>query len=254
MAHDSMDGDADTTTSDGFLGGRVAIRQPASGYRAGGDPVLLAAAIAARPGQRVLDLGCGVGTASLCLLARLPGIAVTGLDVQTELAELARANAAANGMGECFTVIEGGVMAPPEAIARHPFDHVMTNPPWLEAHSHQRPKSASKSTGHLEGEAGLAPWLRQAVKFLKRRGTLTVIHRADRLGDLLAALANLPVGALRILPLWPRRGQPAIRVIVSARKEAKTPAELLPGLILHEDDGSFTPAAEDILRRAGALG
>ena len=255
MADDTPDGASSTTTRDAFLGGRIEIHQPADGYRAGGDPVFLAAAIAARPGAEVLDLGCGVGTASLCLLARLPEIAVTGLELQPELAALAAANAAANGLAERFAVLAGGLLTPPEILLGRRFDHVMTNPPWLEAASNQRPRTASKSTGHLESDAaGLAVWLRQAVKFLKRKGTLTVIHRADRLGDLLAVLATLPVGGVRILPLWPRRGQPAIRVVVTARKEVRSPAELLPGLVLHEDDGRFTTAAEDILRRAVALG
>ena len=255
MTDDTPGGDASATTRDAFLGGRIEIRQPADGYRAGGDPVLLAASVDAKPGADVLDLGCGVGTASLCLLARRPDIAVTGLELQPELAALAAANAAANGLAERFAIVGGGILAPPDSLRGRLFDHVMTNPPWLEAASNQRPRTASKSTGHLEGEAaGLAVWLRQAVKFVKRKGTLTVIHRADRLGDLLAALAALPVGGVRILPLWPRRSQPAIRVIVAARKDVKTPAELLPGLVLHEDDGSFTAAAENVLRRAMGLG
>ena len=255
MIDDVNRAESEGTTRDSFLGGRIEIRQPAEGYRAGGDPVLLAAAIKAKPGAEVLDLGCGVGTASLCLLARLPGIAVTGLEVQPELASLAAVNAAANHLAERFTVQTGSLLAPPDCLRERLFDQVMTNPPWLEAASNQKPRTASKSTGHLESEtAGLAVWLRQAVKFLKRKGTLTVIHRADRLGDLLAALAPMPVGGVRILPFWPKRGQPAIRVLVSARKEVKTPAELLPGLLLHEEDGRFTAAAEDVLRRAMGLG
>jgi len=237
-------------TRDGFLGGRLTIRQPAEGYRAGGDPLFLAAAVAAGPGERVLDLGCGVGTAALCLLARLPEVAAIGLEKQPDLARLARANALGNGFADRFTVVEGCL---PEALGGEIFDHVLTNPPWLEAKSAQAPKAASKSLGHIEGEADLAAWLAAAVRFLRRKGTLAVIHRADRLGDLLAALAPLPVGRVRVLPLWPKAGRPAIRVIVTARRDARAPLELLPGLVLHENDGRFTEAAEDVLRRGYPL-
>ncbi len=238
------------TTRDGFLGGRLQIRQPAKGYRAGGDPLLLAAAVAAKPGETVLDLGCGVGTAGLCLLTRLPEVRVVALELQPGLAELARANAAANGLAERFTVVEGSLLAPPELLRGRGFDHVLTNPPWLPEAVSRRPATATKSIGHLEGEADLGLWLTVAVRFLKRRGSLAVIHRADRLEHLLAAMAGLPLGAITVLPLWPKAGHPAIRVVVTARKDMKSPMRLLPGLVLHDDDGAFTAAADDVLRRA----
>ena len=242
------------TTRDGFLGGRLEIRQPAKGYRAGGDPILLAAAVAAKPGETVLDLGCGVGTAGLCLLARLAGVRVVALELQPALAGLARANAAANGLEDRFTVVEGSLLDPPELVCGRGFDHVLTNPPWLPAARSRHPAVTTKSIGHLEGDADLGLWLRLAVRFLRRRGSLTVIHRADRLEDLLAAMAGLPLGAIRVLPLWPKPGRPAIRVVVTARKDMKSPLHLLPGLVLHGEDGRFTPAAEDVLRRAMPLG
>jgi len=249
-----MTGGEITTTRDTFLGGRLTVRQPAEGYRAGGDPIFLAAALSALPGQRVLDLGCGVGTAALCLLARLPEVAVTGLELQPELARLARANAIDNGFGDRLTVVEGSLLAPPESLVGQVFDHVMTNPPWLEPSANRRPRAASKGTGHIEGDdAGLAVWLKRSVRFLRRKGTLAIIHRADRLADLLAALAPLPMGEVRILPLWPRRDEAAIRVVVTARREVRTPTALRPGLVLHEDDGSFTTAAEAVMRNANAL-
>jgi tRNA1(Val) A37 N6-methylase TrmN6 len=105
----------------------------------------------------------------------------------------------------------------------------------------------------VEGEVDLSAWMKAAVGFLKRRGRLTIIHRADRLGHLLAALDRLPVGAITVFPLWPRAGKAAIRVIVSARRDMKTPLEVLPGLVLHHDDGSFTTAAQDVLRRGTAV-
>lgn len=244
--------DASATTEDHFLGGRLVVRQPETGYRAGSDPLFLAAAVPATAGQRVLDLGCGVGTASLCLLARVAEIAVTGLELQPELAALARANAAANGLDHHFTVVEGCVTEPPAAVPYHAFHHVLTNPPWYEPGTIQPPEATSKAIGHMEA-VELTHWLRQAVRFLKPRGRLAVVHRADRLGDILAALHPLKVGDVRVLPLWPKAGKAATRVVVTARKDVKTPLTLLPGLTLHHDDGRYTEPADAILRLGAAL-
>ncbi len=239
-------------TEDLLLGGRVSLRQPASGYRAAIDPVMLAAAMAAKAGESVLDLGCGVGAAALCLLARLPELRVTGLELQPELAELARHNAEANGRTGGFVVVEGSVAAPPAGLGG--FDHVMTNPPFLRPESGTSPPAAIKAVANVEGEVDLGRWIKAAVKLLKPKGRLAVIHRADRLADLLDALKGRGVGAIQVLPLWPKPERPAGRVIVLARKGARAPLEILPGLVLHRDDGGFTEAAEAVLRGARALG
>lgn len=241
------------TSVDHFLGGRLTIRQPAAGYRAGSDPLFLAAAVAGRGGQRVLDMGCGVGTAALVLLARMPALHVTGIEVQPALAVLARANARANNLAERMEVVEGNVAAPPPGVPRHAFDHVITNPPWYEAGTVSRPEAETKAIGHVEGDADLAGWLRAAVRFLKPRGRLHLVHRADRLGDILAALHPLAVGEVRVFPLWPKPGRAASRVVVTARKDAKTPLEILPGLVLHHEDGRYTAGAEAVLREGAAL-
>jgi tRNA1(Val) A37 N6-methylase TrmN6 len=240
------------TTEDHFLGGRLVIRQPVDGYRAGSDPMFLAAAVPGRAGERVLDLGCGVGTASLCLLARLPELSVVGLELQPGLAGLARANAEANGCAGSFQVVEGCLTTPPDGVPYHHFDHVITNPPWYEPGTIRPPAAESKAIGHME-EVQLGEWLKQAVRFLKPKGRLFVVHRADRLGDILAGLAPLRVGEVRVFPLWPKDGKAATRVVVAARKDAKTPLEVLPGLLLHHPDGTYTDKADDILRRGAAL-
>lgn len=247
------EGDAFPTTEDHFLGGRVVIRQPKDGYRAGSDPMFLAASVPGKAGDRVLDLGCGVGTASLALLARLDGIHVTGLELQPELAGLARFNAERNGFADRFTVVEGCLATPPSLIRGQGFDHVITNPPWYEAGTIQAPSAESKAIGHMEGELDLAEWLRAATRYLKPKGRLFVVHRADRLGDILAGLKPLKVGEIRVFPLWPKPGRAATRVVVAARKDARTPLEVLPGLLLHSPDGGYTERADDVLRRAAAL-
>ncbi len=240
------------TTEDHFLGGRLVIRQPQDGYRAGSDPMFLAAAVPARAGEAVLDLGCGVGTASLCLLARVEGVRAVGLELQPGLAGLARANAAANGFAERFQVVEGCLTEPPEGAPYHHFDHVITNPPWYEPGTIRPPSAQSKAIGHME-EVELAQWLKQAVRFLKPKGRLFVVHRADRLGDILAGLHPLKVGEVRVFPLWPKAGKAATRVVVAARKDAKTPLEVQPGLLLHHPDGGYTDKADAILRHGTAL-
>lgn len=240
------------TSEDHFLGGRLVIRQPVDGYRAGSDPMFLAAAVPAKAADKVLDLGCGVGTASLCLLERLAGVSVVGLELQPELAGLARANAQANGFADRLQVVEGCLTEPPAEAPYHHFDHVITNPPWYEPGTIRPPTAQSKAIGHME-DVELADWLKQAVRFLKPKGRLFVIHRADRLGDILAGLNPLRVGEVRVFPLWPKAGKAATRVVVAARKDAKTPLEVLPGLLLHHPDGGYTDKADDVLRRGAAL-
>lgn len=245
-------GETPPTTVDMFLGGRIKICQPAAGYRAGSDPVLMAAAVRAGAGERVLDLGCGVGTAALCLLARVAEARVTGLEVQPELAALARANAEANGQGDRFVVVEGCLTRPPSLLRGQGFDHVMTNPPWYEPGTVTAPPAAGKAMGHMEGALDLGAWLATAVGLLRPKGRLTVIHRADRLADILAALGGR-AGEIRVLPLYPRPGRSAVRVIVTARRGARTPLEVLPGLVMHDAQGAYQETVEAVLRGGAPL-
>ncbi|MDH3914271.1 MAG: methyltransferase [Rhodospirillales bacterium] len=246
------EGDAQGITQDDLLGGRVRLSQPARGYRAAIDPVLLAAAVPARAGERVLDLGCGVGAAALCLLARVPGVEVTGLEIQNALVRLAAANAALNGLADRFEVLEGDVLAPPPSLAGGGFDRVMLNPPYLAEGTSRPPDRLSQALATHEADARLADWLDTALVLLKPKGGLTLVHRADRLDDVLSCLRGR-AGGIRILPFWPAAGKPAKRVLVAARKAVAGPLTLAPGLVLHEADGRFTAAAEAVLRDAVAL-
>lgn len=239
-------------SEDRLLGGRVRLRQPRAGYRAAIDPVLLAAAVPADPRERVLDLGCGVGAAALCLLARVSSLHLVGLELQRPLLRLARDNAALNRALGFFDPIGGDVLHPPPRLAPGTFHHVMLNPPYRAPESGDMPRDSSHRTADVEGSAQLADWLRTAFTMVQAKGSVTLIHRADRLEDVVAAFAGRG-GEIVVFPLWEREGRPARRVIVRARKGIATPTRLLSGLVLHDEEGAFTPAADTILREAAAL-
>jgi len=234
-----------------LLGGRVQFRQPAKGYRVAIDPILLAAAVPAAAGERVLDLGAGAGAAALCLAVRAADCRIDCLEAQDPLARLAAENVTANKLDRRIIVHVGDLRRPPSDLPRNGFDHVMTNPPYVAANASDAPPDPSKRKATVD-ELGVEAWIEAALKFLKPRGRLTLIHRADRLDALIAALIPR-AGEVTVIPLWPRQGEAARRVIVRARKGAKSPAQLLPGLVLHRADGSFTPEAEAILRDGAAL-
>lgn len=238
----------DALTEDRLLGGRVRLMQPRRGYRAATDPVLLAAAVGARPGDRVLDVGCGAGAAALCLAARVPGVAVEGLELQADYAALARRN----GVG---AVWEGDLFAPPAEVKAAGFDWVMTNPPFFDAADAASP-DAGRDRARREA-APAADWVAAALKRVRSGGRLAVIHLAERLPEILSGLAG--AGDIAVLPLQAREGRAAKRVIVTARKGAKGPFRLAAPLVLHEgaahltDEDDFSAAAQAVLRDAAAL-
>ena len=244
------------TTRDAFLNGRVHVRQPAQGFRSGLDAVFLAAACPARSGDAILEAGCGAGVASLCLLARVSGVAVTGVEADPALAALARENAAANGFGECFEAIAGDVTAPWSALEgrlrREAYDHVIANPPFY-VHGRARLSKDGRNARSRAMEAGsLGIWLRFLASAAKPGGTATVIHTAEAVPQLLDAFEGR-FGALRLIPLYPKAGVPAIRAILSGTKGSRGPFSLAPGVVLHEEDGTPTSAAKAILRDGVAL-
>jgi len=233
-------------TGDRLLGGRVRLRQPAEGVRAAIDPVFLAAAIPAVANQQILDAGCGTGAAMLCLAARVPGCRVIGIELQRDLVRLAGDNILLNGMADRLSVMAGDLLRPPPRLSPGSFDHVMANPPFIERGRGSPVSDPAKAAATIEGDAALGDWVRFALGRARGRGTITFIHRADRIDALLAQLAGR-AGGVVIFPLWPRAGQAANRVIVQATKQVAVPARLASGLVLHEADGRFTEAADAVL-------
>jgi tRNA1(Val) A37 N6-methylase TrmN6 len=247
-----MSAPAEILSEDTLLGGRVRFRQPQRGERASIDPVLLAAAVPAAAGDSVIDVGCGTGAASLCLAARLPSVRVTGIDRERHLVRLAGDNILLNGMGRRVAAMSGDLLRPPPRLEPGTFAHAMANPPFLEADRASPSPDAGKASARIEGEADLAAWIRFAISMVRLKGTLTLVHRADRLEQVLAQLAG-KVGEIVIFPLWPGAGRPARRIIVRAKKGVATPTRLMPGLVLHDASGRFTEAADAVLRGAAPL-
>lgn len=233
-------------TEDQFLNGRITVRQTAGGFRSGLDAVMLAAAVPEGPDGEVMELGAGAGAASLCLAARVSPYRVTGIEIDAALAELADANARANGMDTRVRFVAADALHLPQSLKRD-FAHVFSNPPF-HGEGLAPPDAARRRA--LQDDGRLVDWLETGVKRTISGGTFTTIIRADRLGE---ALAVLPPTGVIVFPLWPRVGEAAKRVVLQLRKSSGSPLSVLPGLVLHSADGRFTREAEAILRDGASL-
>jgi len=242
----------ETLTDDRLLGGRVRLAQPAWGYRVAIDTVLLAAAVPARAGERVLEAGCGVGGAALCLAERIPGVAVTGVDADADLVRIAAANAEENGVAGRVSFRAGDIAPQGTGVERGTFDHAMANPPYLAAGTGRPSAEGRKAAATVEAGADLGDWIGFCLSAVRDRGSVTLVHRADRLEALLAAFAGR-AGGIVVFSLWPSAAADAKRVIVTARKGSAAPTRLARGLVLHEDGGAYTDEAEAALRHGAAL-
>jgi len=249
------------TMPDFLLNGRVVLNQPKTGFRAAIDPVIMAAAVPEKPTGKVLDVGCGVGTAALCYAHRIAGNPsgnpVVGLEKQPEMAALALENVAANGLEDRIKIIEGDLLDPLEDLEPGSFQHIMANPPYVAAAQADPSMDPARLESHVEGAAKLADWIGFAHSRLVHKGSLTLVYDATRLDDVLAALKT-GFGGVTVFPLWPAavpeiKGKDAKRIIVQARKDVRTPARFCSGLVLHNSDGTYTEAAEKILRDCEAL-
>lgn len=244
--------DQSNVTDNRLLDGRVLLRQAARGYRAGMDAALLAAACDAAPGARLLEAGCGAGGALLAAAFRRPEAVFTGVERDPTAAALARENVTLNGFDERVSIVDGDVQDGFRALGLPVFDAVMANPPFFDDPDDLRAPAAEK-TGAWMADGGLAAWTGFLLKAVREGGAITVIHRADRMGDLLSLLGG-KAGSFRVRPVQPFADAPAKRVLVRAIKTGKAPLVLLPPLVLHDQaGGKHSAEAEAILRGEAEL-
>ena len=242
-------------TEDAFLGGRLRLRQPKSGHRAGHDAMLLAAATPARPGQRVVDFGAGVGAAGLAVARRVTGIELVLVEIDAGLAALARDNAAANAIGAEVIVLDLTSAAdafaasglPPDSV-----DAVLMNPPFNDPARHRASPDQARSVAHVATAATLEGWVHAARRILKSGGVLSLIWRADGISELLAAL-DRGFGSLVILPVHGDATMPAIRVLVRAVKGGRAPTQIHAALLLNDERGTPNRQVQDVLAGTSAL-
>ncbi|MGR3634849.1 MAG: tRNA1(Val) (adenine(37)-N6)-methyltransferase [Shimia sp.] len=245
----------DAVTENAFLGGQLSLVQPKKGYRAGVDPVLLAASVPAKSGQSVLELGCGIGAASFCLAARVPGLRLAAIEIQPQYAELARKNAARNGVE--IDVFDGDLLTLPEPLRQIQFDHVIANPPYFDRDA----STAADEPGRevAMGEATpLTDWVITAARRLRQGGYASFIHRTERLPDLLSAMSGR-LGSVEVAPLQAREGRESGLVLVRGRKGGRADFRLHAPILMHlgarhEADGeSYTPQIRAVLRDGAPL-
>ncbi|MBI5130175.1 MAG: methyltransferase [Rhodopseudomonas palustris] len=241
--------DPAATSEDGFLGGRLRLRQPVTGHRAGHDAILLAAATRARPGDRVVEFGAGVGAAGLALASRVEGLDLVLVERDPRLADLARGNAAANGLRAAAVVLDVAAGADEFAAAAllpDCADVVLMNPPFNDPSRHRGSPDGARQAAHVATATTLQSWVHAARRILKSGGALTLIWRADGLADVFAALGR-GFGNLVLLPVHGKPDEPAIRVLVSAVKGGRAPLQIHAALHLNQASGTPTASARAVL-------
>lgn len=250
-------------TRDAFLDGQVMLMQPARGYRAGIDAVFLAATAQSQQGRDeldILDAGAGVGTVGLLAAWRLRRqieVHVTLIERAVGLASLAGRNVRDNGLAGVARVVCADLLGSPaeleaQGVHRESFDLVLANPPYHVETRGTPSDDAVKAAAHAMGEGDLEHWARVMARLTRPGGEVVVVHKAEALGALLAALAPR-FGGLRVLPLHPRSGAPASRILVKGVKGSRAPLTLLPGMPLHGEGNDFTAAAIAVLRHGAGL-
>lgn len=225
-----------------LLGGKLAYSQLRHGHRSGFEPVLMAALVAARPRETILEAGTGAGAALLCLATRVPTIQAIGVERDPTLARLAAHNFAENGLTRLGVVTGDATRLP---FAAQTFQHVMANPPWFGAHT-TRPVDHLRALAHHTTPLTLGLWIAELLRVLRDQGSITLALPAFAHAEAAALLRPL-CGGITLLPLWPRQGVKARLILLQARKASRAPDSILPGLILHDENG-ITAQAEAVLR------
>lgn len=237
-------------TKDDFLGGLISLKQPEKGYRITSDTVLLAATLKTKPGERIIDIGAGSGGILSCFAARAgkaaDDVTMTGVDIQADLLMLAREN------NKSITYIDGDILNEISGCEPNSFHHVVTNPPYYEKGKISKSPYKSKAIAHGIDMDDLTIWIERCIRMVRPKGYLSLVHRADRLDDILCALKP-KAGSIIVYPLYSKAGNDANRVIIRAQKGGKGLLSLKSGLIMHKSDGKYTEAAENILRHAQFL-
>ncbi len=230
-------------TEDTILNGKISILQPKTGYRVAIDPIILANFIDIKPEESILDVGCGVGTISLILKKKNITSEINAIDVDSDICEICKQNSLKNNLN--INVINSNIE---DAHLQSPlkgklFDHVVTNPPFFN------PKSSrmgyNKRLANFE-TIELNDWISHCLKFLKNKGSFSIIHSGHRLEEVLYALKN-KAAAIEIIPIFPKENSDAIRVILKCIKGSKKFTKISPPIILHESDGRYTKVAGKIL-------
>lgn len=247
--------DSDDLTCDDFLGGKLRIWQPRVGYRAGVDPVILAASIPAKSGEAILELGCGVGVASLCIAARVPDVRLTGVEVQPDYAALAQRNASENKIA--FDVITADLRDLPADLRQKRFAHVIMNPPYFDRSAGTSATDAGRDIA-FGGDTPLSDWITVGAKRVGPRGYLTVIQRMERLPEVLSALEGR-LGAVIVRPIAGRLARAPELFILQARQEGRAGFRMARTLVMHEgeshagDRDSYTAEVSTALRNGAEL-
>ena len=250
----SQDCDSSGCPSIDLLGGKIKLLQPQDGFRASLDSVMVAAACPAQDGDRVLDMGCGAGSASFCLLYRVNGCYLCGVDIQESCVKMAAQNAVLNNVSERSDFVHCDINQFEVSRPDERFDHIICNPPYLETGTYLTSPTEEKAIalGHRDQDVSIEVWIKHAHRLLKSRGSLTLIQRSDMLDDIIQAMGKR-FGKIDVIPLWPKTGKISKRVIIRAVKDRRSPLTMYPGIVLHEEDGSYTAQANEILKEAGSL-
>lgn len=238
------------TTLSQFLDGKLKIRQPVKGYRAGSDAVLLASFVQLKRNEVLVDVGTGVGTIALCVGTRFPHNPIYGIELQKDLCELAVNNALENKQTNTrfmhYDIV--GEKTLPHALSWGGIDQVVTNPPYYDEKGHTASDDKARALARCEKQLSLKSWLKFCARLLKGRGTLTLILPTNRLDECILSLSHFQFGEITLSPLWSKAKGPCKRIIIKARKEVKGGVTLHPGLVLHHEEGAYTPLAQGILR------
>ncbi len=239
-------------TQDYLLNGRVLIKQPKEGYRVAIDPIFLAASVAVAPGEFVLDVGAGVGAASLCLASRVPHCRIIGIEQNKDLVHLATDNIRQNNLRDRVEILSGNLLNPPPRLAAGSYAQVISNPPFFEVSRGRQSTIISKKDSNHGADVDLDAWIKFCLLMLKPSGRLTLICKTDML-DRLLQLFYGKVGNIVIFPLWAGPDKKASRVIVRGTKASSIGLSMLPGISLHQADGAFSQKAEMVLKHGESL-